>query len=44
MTMPVLTVTPSGSRTARRQIQAQRGRGFEVVLAFPASELVEVSV
>lgn len=41
MTMPILAVTPSASRVARRQMQSQRERGFVVRLAFPVSELMQ---
>lgn len=41
MTMPVTAITPLGARTARRQIRAQRERGFQVSLAFPAPELMQ---
>jgi crossover junction endodeoxyribonuclease RusA len=41
MSMPTIAITPTSVRGARKQIQAQRARGFTLMLAFPASELMQ---
>jgi crossover junction endodeoxyribonuclease RusA len=41
MSMPTIAITPTSVRGARKQIQAQRARGFTLTLSFPASELMQ---